>query len=64
MRETITFPRARPRPLRSVLMLALLGAALLVLGRPGPIAEQSGVRSGHAGRMAVMNSHSRIGAAP
>ena len=53
MRETITFPRPYHRPLRSVLMLALLGAALLVLGRPGPIAEQSGVRANHAGTMAA-----------
>jgi|KBSMisStandDraft_5_1062788.scaffolds.fasta_scaffold303912_2 hypothetical protein len=54
MRETITFPRPHHRPLRSVLALALIGGMLLVLGLPGPIAEQSGVRASHAGTMAVV----------
>jgi len=54
MRETITFPRPYHRPLRSVLMLALLGGMLLVLGLPGPIAEQSGSHARHAGTMAVV----------
>lgn len=53
MRETITFPRPYHRPLKSVLLLALLGGTLLVLGLPGPIAEQSGVAAHRSDRMAV-----------
>jgi hypothetical protein len=34
MRETITFPRPHHRPLRSVLLVALSGALLLVLALP------------------------------
>ena len=55
MRETIIFPRPYHRPLRSVLVLALLGAGLLVLGLPGGIAEQSRVHVVRAGGVAVAN---------
>jgi hypothetical protein len=54
MRETITFPRPRHRSLRLVVMFALLGAALLVLGLPGPIADQGRASPGHAGGVAVV----------
>jgi hypothetical protein len=54
MRETITFPRPYHRSLRSMVMIALLGAALLVLGLPGPIAEQGRVNRHHAGGVAVV----------
>ena len=53
MRETFTFPRPYHRPLKSVLMLALLGATLLVLGRPGPIADQGEAGAHHAHGVAV-----------
>ena len=42
MRETITFPRPYRRPLTSVLLVAFLGALLLVLALPVPIHAQRG----------------------
>lgn len=54
MRETITFPRPYHRSLRSMVMIALLGAALLVLGLPGPIAEQDRASPSRAGGVAVV----------
>ncbi len=40
MRETITFPRPYHRPPTSIVLLALLGALMLVLARPGSIHTQ------------------------
>jgi hypothetical protein len=54
MRETITFPRPYHRSHRSVVMIALLGATLLVLGLPGPIAEQGRASPRHAGGVAIV----------
>jgi hypothetical protein len=59
MRETITFPRPHHRSRTSVLMIALLGAVLLVLGLPGPIAEQGGAGPSQSGRMAVVEQPGR-----
>jgi hypothetical protein len=59
MRETITFPRPYHRSRTSMLVIALLGAALLVLGLPGPIAEQSGAGPSRTGRMAVVEPRGR-----
>src|SRR4051812_40228042 len=40
MRETITFPRPYHRPLLSVLLVAFLGALMLVLALPAPTHTQ------------------------
>lgn len=54
MRETITFPRPHRRSLKSVMLIALLGATLLVLGLPGPIAEQGRAGASRPGGVAVV----------
>ena len=54
MRETINFPRPYHRSRKSMVMIALLGAMLLVLGLPGPIAEQGRAGAGRAGGVAVV----------
>jgi hypothetical protein len=59
MRETITFPRPYHRSLTSTVLIALLGAALLVLGRPGPIAEQSRIGHRPSGGVAVVQGPTR-----
>jgi len=69
MRETITFPRERPRPLASVLMLALVGATLLVLGLPAPTSELRGGGASpdsvrHGGMAVVQRAGDSTGSRP
>jgi hypothetical protein len=59
MRDTITFPRPYHRSLRSTVLIALLGATLLVLGLPGPIAEQSRQSHSRTGGVAVVQGPTR-----